>query len=400
MVGLLYPLSTLQEARVAFPNLDNLNRWIRSGQADTWVALHSGEWNDTDWATLLEELKRGPFWPMPPDDVGQHLESLVRRYRARRSQVLAKGDKGPLEQALCWYVVGLAVVALASGFFAGASHTPIVGTLLPLLFALIGGGGGFYVVNADLSATATPVRLEWLGRALGLFGVACLVGSATGIILRMHHNERADRNALLPILPSSNTKDGIELAALGAKLRMLDGSPDEERFVLKAGADSIATAAKPIPPEHLRELAAEIGQLQSELKQLRNIAAAGRTPVPQDADDLVTALDLFEHQTEPWIQSGVPRDLFKNAVDPSGTTWADSRFRSRQPLPLGFIRRDLTRRTCTSSLPTSMPSSNCATIWIGSLEPPSEKSSTSFYSGRTSPQNLRRNLTRSCPRLI
>lgn len=34
---------------------------------------------------------------------------------------------------------GRAVVGLASGFFAGASHTPIIGTLLPVLFALIGG---------------------------------------------------------------------------------------------------------------------------------------------------------------------------------------------------------------------------------------------------------------------
>ena len=306
--------SSSQEATVPYPKLDNLDRWIKSGQADRWVGEHSGEWNDSEWAVLLEELKAGPYWPMSPDDVGLHLELLSKQYRKERERILRGSETSPIERALWWYAAGLAIVGLASGFFAGASHTPIVGTLLPLLFALIGGGSGVYVANADLTAPSIAMRLQWLGRALGLFGIACLVGSGAGISLRLHHEVPPDRNALLTVW-HGNTHDGVELAALRAKLRMLGASSAEEDFVLRAAARTINDAARPIPPEHVRELVAETRQLKTDLKQLRDKSATSGTPVPEDADNLVTALDLFDHQTEPWVQSGMPRDLYKNAVE-------------------------------------------------------------------------------------
>jgi hypothetical protein len=63
---------------------ENLRRWRESGQARTWVEARQGRWNHDDWLALLEELKRSPFWPMPPDAVGLVLED-EKRERLQRN---------------------------------------------------------------------------------------------------------------------------------------------------------------------------------------------------------------------------------------------------------------------------------------------------------------------------
>jgi hypothetical protein len=62
---------------------ENLRRWQESGRPRAWVEAHHGEWNHEEWLGLLEELKRSPFWPMHPDDVGETLEQAKREWLRR-----------------------------------------------------------------------------------------------------------------------------------------------------------------------------------------------------------------------------------------------------------------------------------------------------------------------------
>ena len=57
--------------------------------------------------------------------------------------VKAIGDPKALRRTY-WPSVAALVLGLAIGWFAGLSSSPVVGTLLPLLFGLFGGAGGFY----------------------------------------------------------------------------------------------------------------------------------------------------------------------------------------------------------------------------------------------------------------
>jgi hypothetical protein len=66
------------------PEVENLRRWRESGQVQAWVEARQGRWNHDDWLALLEQLKRSPFWPMPPDAVGLLLE-VEKRERLRRN---------------------------------------------------------------------------------------------------------------------------------------------------------------------------------------------------------------------------------------------------------------------------------------------------------------------------
>ena len=65
------------------PEAENLRRWRESGQARAWVEARRGRWDHDAWLTLLEELKRSPFWPMHPDAVGQVLEETQREWLMR-----------------------------------------------------------------------------------------------------------------------------------------------------------------------------------------------------------------------------------------------------------------------------------------------------------------------------
>ena len=65
-----------KEQNLLPPHAENLKRWQESGKARAWVAAHGGQWNHADWLSLLDELKRSPFWPMQPDKVGMVLEKV------------------------------------------------------------------------------------------------------------------------------------------------------------------------------------------------------------------------------------------------------------------------------------------------------------------------------------
>jgi hypothetical protein len=62
---------------------DNLRRWKESGQPRAWVAARKGEWNHGDWLALLDELRRSPYWPMQPEEIGRVLEETKRHWLQR-----------------------------------------------------------------------------------------------------------------------------------------------------------------------------------------------------------------------------------------------------------------------------------------------------------------------------
>jgi hypothetical protein len=62
------------------PQWSNLRRWQYSGEARRWVETRQGQWDDNDWLALLGTLKQSDFWPLDADQVGLALEAARRRY--------------------------------------------------------------------------------------------------------------------------------------------------------------------------------------------------------------------------------------------------------------------------------------------------------------------------------
>lgn len=62
---------------------ENLRRWRQSGGPRSWVESRHGQWGHAEWLALLDELRRSPFWPMHPDEVGAVLEEHKREWLGR-----------------------------------------------------------------------------------------------------------------------------------------------------------------------------------------------------------------------------------------------------------------------------------------------------------------------------
>jgi hypothetical protein len=86
--------------------------------------------------------------------------------------------------ALWWYGLGCALLGFLIGISAGLSESPIVAVMVPLLFALLSGGGGFYVAKADLSKPEEKRRIATLGKLLSAFSILPLIGALYGALIR------------------------------------------------------------------------------------------------------------------------------------------------------------------------------------------------------------------------
>ena len=157
----------------------------------------------------------------------------------REKDTVSSTELPELRSALRWYLSGFSLLGGAVGYFAGSSQSPVVGTLLPLLFGLIGGAGGLYLTRAELDRPEVIFRLRVLGKALTLFIIFTLLGSAYGISLR---TERRIWDFFSPIgLGGKSSIDisikddpmkTVQLAMLRARIRTLGVSPDEEQKII------------------------------------------------------------------------------------------------------------------------------------------------------------------------
>src|SRR5262245_1183186 len=81
----------------------------------------------------------------------EHLES-AKKPRAPEPNSLREVPRG------AWlYLAGFVSVGWAIGVYSGWSASPVVATLLPLLFALIGGASGLFLATTDLASSRTTL---------------------------------------------------------------------------------------------------------------------------------------------------------------------------------------------------------------------------------------------------
>src|SRR3954468_8421022 len=154
---------------------------------------------------------------------------------------------------LRWYLAGFASVGLLVGFFAGLSDSPVVSTLLPLILATIGGTGGLYLASFKSSSAADSARLGLVGKALGLFTLACVLAACYGISIRKDakvasfvpgFRERAVSGGPPPPLPTNPELTGDQLVSLAATRAQLDilgvPGPEQSRVLDRLTAEAVA----------------------------------------------------------------------------------------------------------------------------------------------------------------
>jgi len=66
----------------------NYCHWYMSESPRMWVEARTGQWNHSDWLSLLDELQRARLWPIDEGAVGRKLEDLKSQYWCRRESTL------------------------------------------------------------------------------------------------------------------------------------------------------------------------------------------------------------------------------------------------------------------------------------------------------------------------
>lgn len=130
------------------------------------------------------------------------------------------------------YVIGLAALGGASGFLVGASASPVVGILLPLLFGLVAGVAGFYSARVDIASVASQRKLKLLGSSLISFCVALIAAVLATLSWR---DIKVESNATRPTqidLSGVTPEDALRLVGLRRRLQILGSDGAEQTKIL------------------------------------------------------------------------------------------------------------------------------------------------------------------------
>ena len=237
-----------------------------------------------------------------------------------------------LRTALRWYLIGLSFLGVAIGYFAGSSQSPVIGTLLPLLFGLVGGAGGLYLTRVDLERPEILFRLRIIGKALTLFIIFALMGSIYGISLRTERSIlsffsprifQTETRYEIPVSTKGDPKKAIEIAMLRARIRAIGVSLAEEQYILQR-ANTLMDESDFVPTDAVTSL--------HRLKTLSNRAM----------EDLTNALRAPPSETETELPERSRRNAevingYLGAYAKDYEEWA-KKIEDGEKIPLAFVK--------------------------------------------------------------
>jgi hypothetical protein len=124
---------------------------------------------------------------------------------------------------------GMGALGALLGVWIVLSKSAIVITVLPLLFGLIGGAGGYSLLKMDLSKPANQGKVKLIGVALGALSSSCLIFMVMTIISR----PSLERLINEPGFDISKSQTPVRSLVMRARLQALGATEGEMRRILE-----------------------------------------------------------------------------------------------------------------------------------------------------------------------
>lgn len=255
--------------------------------------------------------------PAAPEPVSPHVRAMLdalllderlsaieaQIVEARKHKALAASISGPFSRQLRPYTAGFALIGFTLGVFAGWSSTPVVATILPLIFGLLGGAGGLYLAQADLGSPRTRI----LGVTMSLFAGLTLLGACIGVSMRTRTGivDMMPRLLTAPVLPTvAQTSPMVDvdarlaLAVLRARLVTL-AVPPPERDQILADASLVLSS----PRARTVDFHKSAARLKAAADTLSRVAGTTNDVLPSELRRQSALLAEESNELEAWSKT-------------------------------------------------------------------------------------------------
>lgn len=169
-------------------------------------------------------------------------------------------------------ITAMGAVGFAMGLFTGMSDSPIAKTVLPLLFATIGGSAGIYLFRTNPTDPAKAATLRVAANGIIAFAVLCVLSALYGIAIRtgtgLTDFVPSVRQPEASVVSFGSAASDLNIALLGAKLRLLGVSEADEYAVLEKAKREMSMLPDENVIANLRTLRDKVGEALVPLDQL------------------------------------------------------------------------------------------------------------------------------------
>lgn len=134
--------------------------------------------------------------------------------------------------------LGMAALGALLGVMIAWSASPVVATVIPLLFGLVGGAGSFSLLKMDLAKPAAQQKLQTHGASLLACCSACLITLVIAVLTSGYVRQAIDREALAYPLSKeqlANPASAIDRLMLRRRLVAIGASDSEIGGIMSAG---------------------------------------------------------------------------------------------------------------------------------------------------------------------
>ena len=171
---------------------------------------------------------------------------------------------------LAWVSAAIAATGGVAGWLVGLSDSPVVGVVLPLLFALVMGAGGFHFASRSRPPLPVQQILIHAARATLLFVLAFAICLHLGILARTQVSADVPKPTMLGSIVKASDVDGltttqiIRLVGFEERLVLLGLEPD----VIRIFGKSYLEESSPAKNKTLAgvPIAGDVEQLETALK--------------------------------------------------------------------------------------------------------------------------------------
>ncbi|MDH5230804.1 MAG: hypothetical protein OEY38_12130 [Gammaproteobacteria bacterium] len=208
---------------------------------------------------------------------------------------------------LRWHWLGLGALGLLVGYFVALSESPVVATLLPLLFGVIAAASAFILGKTNISKPDEAEKIKIWGIGFFSFSVAVLGAASLGLLLK---NMVYDKNSAPLNIAGINAQLSTELISLRKQLQILGASSEEQTAII--GQAKLDWLSQSSVEDNKKALLKSFVPAATNLQKALNLYLQKNTQKDEETLDILKKLSTLTNSTLPVLEewtNGQPSSL-------------------------------------------------------------------------------------------